>query len=430
MSAVLAAVYNNYLTTYATKGITPYDTHKKSELRSVYNSIVKINKEAPWYLPDNRTETQAYAIDIKENARDLKNTIASLGGLDEGSLLNRKTAYSSNENIVSASFVGSYQDGDTVPTLDIEVKSLATSQENLGLYLPSSKAGLTPGTYSFDIGINGINYEFQFNIKDNETNRNVQDRLVRLINNAGIGLTADVHEAGSVSALRLSSAATGRVDGGNSIFTVSDEQTSKKSGAVAHFGLNYTVKQPSDAVFIMNGEERTASSNNFTVGKLYEISLNGVSADGQTVAIGLKTDLESLTDNVTKLADSYNSFIHSIAAYADRYPKSERLVNEMGHIALLYKNELDSLGLTMQEDNSIKVDTNLLQQSSLDENMAPAFSTIKNFATSLVRKTSQVSLNPMNYVDRTIVAYKNPGHNFASPYTTSAYSGMMFNSYC
>ena len=36
----------------------------------------------------------------------------------------------------------------------------------------------------------------------------------------------------------------------------------------------------------------------------------------------------------------------------------------------------------------------------------------------------------MEYVQRTIVAYKNPGHNFASPYNTSSYSGMMFNFFC
>ena len=54
----------------------------------------------------------------------------------------------------------------------------------------------------------------------------------------------------------------------------------------------------------------------------------------------------------------------------------------------------------------------------------------KDFSSSLLRKSDQVSLNPMDYVDKKIVAYKNPGHNFISPYTTSAYSGMMFNSYC
>ena len=58
------------------------------------------------------------------------------------------------------------------------------------------------------------------------------------------------------------------------------------------------------------------------------------------------------------------------------------------------------------------------------------FSTIKDFTDSILRKTNQISLDPMEYVERTMVAYKNPGHNFATPYMTSNYSGMLFNSYC
>ena len=44
MGAVLNTVYNNYLAAYSPRQLTKYDTHKKSELRSVYNSIVKLNK--------------------------------------------------------------------------------------------------------------------------------------------------------------------------------------------------------------------------------------------------------------------------------------------------------------------------------------------------------------------------------------------------
>ena len=58
------------------------------------------------------------------------------------------------------------------------------------------------------------------------------------------------------------------------------------------------------------------------------------------------------------------------------------------------------------------------------------FNVLKEFSSSLLHKSDQVALNPMDYVDKKIVAYKNPGHNFASPSITSAYSGMMFNSYC
>ena len=71
MGAVLNTVYNNYLAAYSPRQLTKYDTHKKSELRSVYNSIVKLNKDAPWYLPTTNKDTQHYAVSLKENAREL-----------------------------------------------------------------------------------------------------------------------------------------------------------------------------------------------------------------------------------------------------------------------------------------------------------------------------------------------------------------------
>ena len=76
MGAVLNTVYNNYLAAYSPRQLTKYDTHKKSELRSVYNSIVKLNKDAPWYLPTTNKDTQHYAVSLKENARELHNAIA------------------------------------------------------------------------------------------------------------------------------------------------------------------------------------------------------------------------------------------------------------------------------------------------------------------------------------------------------------------
>jgi len=72
----------------------------------------------------------------------------------------------------------------------------------------------------------------------------------------------------------------------------------------------------------------------------------------------------------------------------------------------------------------------LFKHSILSDESRTQFSTIKDFTDSILRKTNQISLDPMEYVERTMVAYKNPGHNFATPYMTSNYSGMLFNSYC
>lgn len=431
MGAVLTNVYNNYLSTYAPKGLTRYDTHKKSELRNIYNSIVKQNKEAPWYLPTTNRETQRYAVDLKENARDLHNTIAQLGGLEEEGLFSKKSAFSSDNEIVTAAYIGSKATGEAEPSFQIEVKSLATSQENMGLFLSDDTVTLKPGTYSFDVAINDMNYEFQFAINEGETNLDVQNRLARLINNADIRLKASVVEDNSLTALRLTSEATGLSNGKSKLFSISDTRTSKQSGTVDYFGLDYVSREASNARFLINGEERSSASNHFTVGKLFEVELKNISPEDSPVQIGLKTDTESLADNVINLVNGYNDFVKAASSYLDSQYKSKQLVREFKNIATHYSNSFESMGVNMTEDGTLKVDEDLLHKTTAEsEDIKETFSYLKSFSSSLLQKSNQVSLNPMDYVEKKIVAYKNPGHNFISPYTTSAYSGMMFNGYC
>lgn len=46
LMARIDSAYNYYMSTYANKEVSRYDSHKKSDLRKVYNQIVKKNKEA------------------------------------------------------------------------------------------------------------------------------------------------------------------------------------------------------------------------------------------------------------------------------------------------------------------------------------------------------------------------------------------------
>ena len=431
MGAVLNTVYNNYLAAYSPRQLTKYDTHKKSELRSVYNSIVKLNKDAPWYLPTTNKDTQHYAVSLKENARELHNAIAQLGGLEQDSMFRKKSAYSTDTEVAEAAYIGSDALTSTSPEFDLEVKELATPQENLGHFLPDLATTLSPATYSFDISINDMNYEFQFNINEGDTNRQIMDRLSRLINNAGIGIQANVAESDYRYALRLTSDATGVPANKAYHFRVSDDHTSKASGVVGNMGLNYISHPAGNACFLINGEERSSSSNHFTVGKLFDVQIKAVSPEDKPVHIGLKTDTESITDNINQLIGSYNSFIRSAASYLETQSRSRQLVREFSSIASHYGTSLENMGMHLQDDGILSVNDEKLQQAAASAgNDLSSFSVLKDFSSSLLRKSDQVSLNPMDYVDKKIVAYKNPGHNFISPYTTSAYSGMMFNSYC
>ncbi|MBO4824974.1 MAG: hypothetical protein J5487_06235 [Lachnospiraceae bacterium] len=424
-------IYNYYLTTYAQKSDTKFDTHKKSELRGVYNSIVKMNKEAPLFIVDKSQETKEYAVGLKENARALHNTIASLGGLKDEDLLSKKVAFSSDDSLASVNYIGDEADKDKVPSFEISVQRLAGPQINAGRMIPTDAANLPVDTYSFDIGINGLNYEFQYNVSEGDTNGAVQEKLARLISNSGIGLDATVeHDGNGNSALVIKSQNVGASETGR-LFTVSDEHTSKTSGSVGFFGLDNIIKEAQNSQFTINGNPHEASGNSFTVEKLYEVTLNRVSRDeNDSAAIDLKADIESMAANISKLVDGYNGFISSTDSYMEHHPKSGRLVREMYGLASLHEEDLNRAGLTLKEDGRIELDRGKLMEAVYKEDFNESIDGIKAFAGSVLRKANQVSLNPMHYADRTIVAYKNPGHNYASPYVTSAYTGMMFNSYC
>ena len=430
--AALATVYNHYMSTYASKASSPYDTHKKSELRMVYNSMVKQNKLAPLAIIDSSKSVQEFAVGVKEEALSLRDTIASVSRFDFETIANKRLASSSNPDIATAEYIGDEIAPEEGPSFEIEVMDLAAPQENTGIYLKNDLVDLSPDTYSFDVSVNNLNYEFQFSINEGETNRGVQDRLAKLINRQTINLNASVLEDGEGgSALVIKSQTTGSMPDGKRVFSISDDKTSKASGTVDYFGLDQTTAKSKGATIKLNGNLHLTASNTFSVEKTYEITLQGIgSTEGETATIGLKKNSDALKDQIQTLASGYNSFIDHTTSYVESHPKANRILTDMENISELYRNELDSLGLSFNnDDGKISINEDLLRENMEEADLNKTFESLKDFTESVLGKIRQISLNPMEYTNKTIVAYKNPATAFASPYTPSAYSGMMFNSY-
>ena len=428
--AALNTVYNHYMTAYAPQGTnSKYDTHKKSELRGVYNSMVRLNKESPLFLIDNSPETKEFAVSLKENARSLKNTISSLAVESDNEMLSKKTVASSNPSVISADYIGEQDVQDGAPAIRLEVSQLASGQVNTGNFLDKDAMNIPPDTYSFDIRSRDIDYEFQFNINEGDTNKEIEEKLARLITRSNIGLKADTieNEAGQI-ALRLTSDDTGTKNNSELQFFVSDDKTSKARGAVSYFGIDNVSSAPTDALFTVDEEAYSSPANEVTVNNTYELTFH--STTEEPVSVGLKTDVESLIDNISHMIMGYNTFIQNTAKYLDSQPYSKALVREMSGISGLYGNELESLGLNLEKDGQFSLDTGLIQQAADEDDALEKFDNIKKFANTILDKANSIALNPMQYTQKKIVAYKNPGHNFASPYVTSNYSGMMFSSYC
>ena len=125
-------IYNHFLTAYAPKEVTRADTHKKDELRGIYNSIVRLSKESPLYLLTNDSAMEADAIGIKESARDLQGTLADLEADAADSIFSKKSAYTTDDTMLNASYIGGDRPLEDVPSFQIEVDKLATQQKNTG----------------------------------------------------------------------------------------------------------------------------------------------------------------------------------------------------------------------------------------------------------------------------------------------------------
>jgi flagellar hook-associated protein 2 len=382
-----------------------------------------MNRKAPLYSYDNNKESIEFAIGMKENARQLSDTIISLGGADEGEILSKRIAYSSNPEAVEANFVGDSKQSANAPEFDIEVRRLAAGQRNTGNALPATeKIGLPVGAYSYDLNISEMNYEFQFNVNEGETNQDIQKRVARLFENSDLGIEATVvmDEDGN-SALDLQAENIGLPANREYQFRISDDKTSRTAGAVEYLGIDKVVQEASNAEFYLNGDMRVAYSNSFTIEKLYELNLNGTSEEA--IHIGLMDDTDSIDESINSMINGYNDFIRSADDQQSDRLQGRRVASEMRHIAALYQDDMAALGVQVKEDGSLaKADVGALEYSGLKA--------IKAFTSAVLRKSNQINLNPMEYVDKKVIAYKHPRRSLPTPYVTSAYSGMIFSGFC
>ena len=429
----LNGVYNHFIQDYVSKDMTHADAHRKDELRDVYKSIAKHNKQSPLYLLNQDDESRNDAIDIKERARELQGNIFSLSDQNDRSSLNHTSAYTTDTGRVVASYIGKTPEQDVGNVgFDIEVMQLASIQVNKGRPLELDAAAVLPeGNYAFDVKIAHQEFEFQFSVYDTDKNIDVLQKLERLIGKADIGLSARVTDEGDgLGALERSSHKTGITEGSLNQFDIYETSGDLAKGSVNALGLDNVYKPASNAVFTLNGEEKTAVSNHFTVGSKFDIQLSSVT--NAPIHVGVMKDNEALRQHIVSIINSYHNFVtDSVGIDNDKF-KSDRVKDEAIGIAKRYMTGCEDIGLSFTSDGTINIDDELLKQAveaSLDTR---SVASIKGFTDALIKKAKDISVDPMKYIDRPVVNYKNPDNkeNVASPYITSEYSGMMFNNYC
>lgn len=428
VTVMISSVYSYYLSQYGNKSNSKYDSHTRTQLKNTYSKVVKINSQTPVYKLDLSTAAQKYAIDLKEHARALENITEDLSDGADGTMTFKKSAVSSNASAVNASYITDFGAASDDESFDINVKQLACSQLNTGNYLQPRSKHIKPGEYSFDLSINDVIYEFQFKVDNSETTNNIQNKIARLINRSNIGLTANIREDSlGNTAINIESESTGINGTTPVIFSIKSDDANNQL-LIDTLGLDRVTQYPANAIFDVDGDERSSMSNSITINKAYNVKLSKVTEE--PVTISLKADADSIVESLNELVAGYNNLISvTNDENNNHFQGTEKLQNEIASIARSYKKQLADSGLSLNKDGTISADKEVIINADNKDALSHIYESLNSFKNSIKEKAEDIALNPMDYVNNKIIAYKNPLRSFPDPYNLSAYTGMMFNGY-
>lgn len=431
--AKIDSAYDYYVSVYGNQSTSRYDSHKKSDLRKVYNHIVKTNKESPLYKISDMPTAKRYAIDIKENAKAIQNVVASLsdhrGQLQDS--FQKKVAYSSMDDTVGVIYVGDDTENNAADSFTMHINRLATPQNNTGKFLKNKALSFLPGNYSFDMNTPASTYEFQFSVNPGETNYDVLAKLAKLMNNSNLGVTAEVAEGeNDTSALSLTSKDTGLSEQETELFSIQPGPDLSSIAAMDLLGINQITSPAQNSDFELNGQRHSSLSNTFTINNTFSLTLKKPNAEDESIQIGFKANTDAVADNIQTLVDAFNNIIKTAETYSEGGSgQGRRLLQDMSSVSKGNKTALEGIGLMVADNGSVSINKDILAEAISPERAADTFDTLSQFKEQISAKADDASINPMRYVDKVVVEYKNPGKNFAAPYISSIYSGMMLDNY-
>lgn len=426
----MVQAYNYMVESYQPNREIELRANKRSDLKKVYDNIVKLSKHSPLYKINLSKENQDYTIGVKEMALALKTKIGDMSDPVYAGF-ESKTVSVSNEKILSAELLNT--DTDSLPeNISISVNSLATIQINRGKELFHPSKGLEPGTYEFTATIMNKTYPLTFNQQSRMVNKDLMQKMASILNKALPQLTASVEKGNKeeYSRIEIKSDFTGSIGEKAFFFTDSDEVL--REGIVDYFGLNRMEKAPTNTDIVLNGINKQTTTNSFTIENTLQISLHNKGEE--PVKLRIVPDKNQILSGVDSVLQAFNGLIR-IARNRTEETKEHfgatKLVSELKNLEEVYQDELEACGLKTTDQGMLILDDALATQACEDGGMESLFTRENGFIARVLNKAETITINPMDYLDKTIVTYPNKEKAaFANPYVTSMYSGLFFNSYC
>lgn len=118
----------------------------------------------------------------------------------------------------------------------------------------------------------------------------------------------------------------------------------------------------------------------------------------------------AITEGIDNLLGAYNKLYDVGSKYATLHG-SHRLSNEISAISNHFSDALAAVGIFSNENGHLKLNPEQFSAAISENDASEHFNTLNQFKNALSREVNRISIDPMRYINKVIVEYKNPGQN-------------------
>lgn len=240
----------------------------------------------------------------------------------------------------------------------VNVTQVATAQTNDSSTVVSSASGaLSSGIYAlgFTFGT-GTKKTVTVSLSKTDNNTGILGRFAKAINEAQIGVKAEVKTSGTQSYLSLDSEQTGQANS----FSIHDIV----GNAAQALNINNKVANAQDALYAVNGKNMTSNQNKITLNDGNVIlDIHTVSNGSTKISVGMDTD--KMSKGIDMFVNTYNKFSDQLADASNVTRRSKKTLAGIEAILTgIREKDFREIGITLNKsDDHLTIDDEKLNKA-------------------------------------------------------------------
>ena len=364
-------------------------------------------------------ESGAVAV-LRETSQALTQALNSIRGIGNisnmrnSAMAARRPVSGNTDALAIRSFDPNRIMGNGRDDFSVEVLQLAQAQKHEGEALSAtalaSESGFEVGEHHMAITVGDRQFDFHFTVSENDTTRDVQERIAGAINarrdefansntvNFDITASVSFDEEAGTSALVIRSSQTG-IDTSTGTGQPNFSVASITGNAVEAAGVDLMTQRAQDSAFRVHrgntqGGIQTSRSNvvNLGFGVMAELRETG------SVDVAMERDTTTQQNAFRHMVNSFNYLVEAARSAGGR---GGALASELGAVVRQFSSQLERIGISLNSEGRMQINEERMAAAA-ESGELEEFATSRegfNFMSRLGRVSDNVSANPSGFAD-------------------------------